>query len=528
MSRTITSCFAVAIFFVFCFAAAAEEGDGTPPSGEVTYEIEGGALVMIRGDIREQVALPAKPVAFEVAEQKIYVALGEHGMAVIETDEAGMPMLSRHVPVSHGQVTGFIEVRGELWMLVDSTTAVRIAEDAVITQRSQAPVVPLASPVPGKATAAEAGGAVEAAATPSEQKSTAKIDRPIEIIDQYPGKVKLDVGTRDGVEVGDMFTVSRTEQVDRTGDEAFEGEVLVAALQVVAVNDDSALARIWRGDRVSNDDVVAAAKEDFKPSKVYPRKLNKVAEVQAAFRPIINVGTDKGFGALCDLGLTWWGNYYFISVRMQPLGFGWVENGKVVINSLLAEAGYDGRAFGVGMGLGMASVSGDMDQMLGYDGAMSSVEDSERTVERNAKWEQRTQHGFALSQIVRLGARDGLNFRVSNILIYHTDSEDEEESGFIWGGINGRFSWPLALRTDMFLEGGGGPMGYSYGAIGVFVWVRGNGDAGSVGISASAGGAGLWGERKKDNGDYVDTERLFIIGPMFSLGFNIRFGRKAG
>jgi hypothetical protein len=273
---------------------------------------------------------------------------------------------------------------------------------------------------------------------------------------------------------------------------------------------------------------VVAPEEPLEPSKVYPRHLPRLAEVALVARPIINVGSDGGFGALCDLSVAWWGRYYFVDLRMQPLGFGWVDDGKIVTNSLLAEAGYHGRAFAVGMGVGLASVNGDMDEMLGYSGAMNKAADEGATNEiQEAEWDQRTQHGFSLSQVVRLGAMDGLNLKVSNVLIYHRDDGDgdeDESSGFIWGGITGRFAFPLALRVDMFLEGGGGFMGYWFAAVGVFTWLKGNGDAGSVGISASAGGAGLRGVRKKDYGDYVDTEYLYINGPMFSLGLVTRFG----
>ncbi len=72
-------------------------------------------------------------------------------------------------------------------------------------------------------------------------------------------------------------------------------------------------------------------------------------------------------------------------------------------------------------------------------------------------------------------------------------------------------------------------MGYSYGAIGAFTWVRGNGDAGSVGLSVSAGGAAVWGNRERvyDEGtqyEYVDTDRVILAGPMMSFGLTYRFG----
>jgi hypothetical protein len=237
----------------------------------------------------------------------------------------------------------------------------------------------------------------------------------------------------------------------------------------------------------------------------------------------------SGFGFLGDLVVSWWGSAYFIDVRMQPLGFGWTDDGNIVSSSFLAEAGYDSRAFAVGLGAGVGVVSGDMGEMLVSRGlAEAAYDDSGNLVPEQPKWENRTMAAFALSQVVRLGARDGLHLNVYNVFLYYSDeqaeSDDEDETGFVYGGTAGRFNIPLGARTDLFLGGGGGRMGYAFGEVGVFTWIKGNGDSGSFGVSTSAGGSGVWGVRKREYEDHWDTEHIVVAGPMVSLGLVYRFG----
>jgi hypothetical protein len=80
------------------------------------------------------------------------------------------------------------------------------------------------------------------------------------------------------------------------------------------------------------------------------------------------------------------------------------------------------------------------------------------------------------------------------------------------------------VSTDLFLEGGGGLMGYAFGAFGLFTWLVGNGDDRSFGISASAGGATVWGSKEVSQGTRTYDERVSITGPMVSLGLTYRKG----
>ncbi len=485
------------------------------------FELAGEKIVWVMGNETVGTPLPAEGLALFHDAGRLYVALGELGVAVFEVTEEGALKGPRVIPVSHGRVTGFVELEGELWMRVDSTTAVKLKGAEVPGTQ----VVPFVAPPPGSGTAPSS-----TAPPPKKADAPERSIVPIDIVGVYPGKVRLGAGSNQGLEVGDLLAVYRSEQVAQLGEEAFEGRVQVATVMVEAVSDSSAIALIWRGDRLSRGDSVLPLKNKDKPSKIYPRHLTNIGEAEVVFRPIIKVGGDQGFGALCDVTVAWWGKHYFVDLRMQPLGFGWVDDGKIVTNSLLAEAGYNSRAFAVGMGVGMASVNGDMDAMLEYSFASVSGADEGGETEAPPPWEQRTQHGFALSQTVRLGAKDGLHLSINNLLVYHEDNFDyygeEPQSGFIYAGTTGKLTIPIALRTSWFMEGGGGLMGYGFGATGVSTWLRGNGDAGSIGLSVSAGFAGLWGVRRREyDSGMVEDERIVVTGPMFSLGATYRFGK---
>jgi hypothetical protein len=392
-----------------------------------------------------------------------------------------------------------------------------ISGDAVIVVGGDVSVPPATGAPPPSAAAAE----------PSRRLA---IDRPIRILAIYPGEVKLDVGTDQGVKAGDRFAVFRRRAIGTESGEEFEGQTLVALLEVSAVSAKSAFAQLWKGDRVQPDDEVRPAEPENESSHVYPRRLEHVGEIALMLRPLLAVGSTGGFGGLADLTAAYFTNYMFFDIRMQPLGFGWTEDGNIVSASFMAEVGYDGRAFALGIGAGASAVNGDIDEMLWSTGGMAKEDAG--GAEQEVEWSQRTRAAFTLSQQVRLGARDGLNLTVYNLLMYHKDRDNngEDESGFIYSGTAGKITVPLAARTYLFLEGGGGVMGYGFGDVGVFTWVRGSGDAGSVGISALAGGAGVWGVRQRTFTDqatgeeYTDTETITIAGPMVGVGLTYRFG----
>ncbi|MBN2344439.1 MAG: hypothetical protein JXX29_22565 [Deltaproteobacteria bacterium] len=493
------------------------DSHNTEASHDVTYTVEDNKLVAISGETKQEIPLPGEVYSVHEFKGELYVAMGQNGVAVLSTKGNAAGTIKKIIPVSHGKVTDVVEMDGTLWMKVDSTTAIQLAQaDAEGT--AAAPVTIPGGPFPAAVPAQNTVQTTPAASVPESSRT----DLTLSIVEKHPGKVTLNKGEGEGIRVGDRFNVYRKGQISGAGTTGFSGEEVVAVLVVEAVNDDSCLAEIWRGDRVRTSDTVRPATNEKDASYVYPRKFNGVGEVESTLRPIINIG-GKGFGALCDFAVAYFTPHFFVDFRILPLGFGWTDGSKVVSNNMVLSSGYNGRAFAVGVGVGMASVNGDLSEMMSVFGGMDDAGAYDDAAE--PEWEQSTKHAFSLAQRVRLGAQEGLNIVIHNTLLYYKSGpNDDNVSGFIYAGTTGRFTWPMSLRTNMFLEGGGGVMGYGFGALGVFTWVRGNGDAGSIGISASAGGAGIWGEREKEYSWGTSTEHVGIGGPMFAIGMAYRFG----
>jgi len=482
---------------------------------KVDYTLENSKLFQISGSQKTEIPLPARATAIHRRGAELYVALGPHGVVVFSLSGTGGPKKTKSFSSQGGRVIGFFEVDGRVWMKISSTTGAPVDGSEIPltvqdTAKIPGPQADLPKPVDGADEAKES----------EKQRPFEKMETPIRIQNILLGEVTLNVGAKDGVKESDRFTVFRVQVIEKKGDQTFTGKQQVAVLTVTAVNENTSLAVLSRGDRVLKNDEVRPFEQKNRQWRIYPKEIPNVGEVTVMLRPLLNVnGNGRGFGALNDATVTWWGKHYFLNFRTQPLAFGWTENGNIVSSSILGEGGYNGRAFAVGIGAGIGVVNGDMDSMITTDDWYDDA--TGKSTAGNG-----TKVAFALSQTVRLGARDGLNLVLHNHFLYYNDrrakNDDEDDSGFIYGGTNGRLNIPLSDAIDLFLSGGGGRMGYAFGEIGIFAWITGKGDAGSWGLSAAAGGAGIWTEKKLDD---WDSERTSIAGPLISLGVTHRFGK---
>jgi hypothetical protein len=488
------------------------------------FVVESGALYRVSGGARVAVALPGAALALHVAGDRAYVALGELGAAVIQvsrTDGKETVALEKVIPVSHGQVTGFMVEGDSVWMQVSSTSAIRLHGES-----GTAPVTPVV--------------ALPAIEQPSAQPAQEPVIAPelagIAIVKVFDGQVLLNRGKSAGLRAGDRFKVIRKEQLSDEGG-SFDGEREVAVLVVESLNADSARARVWRGDRVTMGDQVEAADRNTDPSLMYPRQLHGFLEAEIHIRPLLNVG-EAGAGVLVEDHLTYFAEHYYLGLRNDPFGIGFSEGGTAFTQTTFAEGGYNSRPFAIGLAVGFTSVYGDLQEMFNITSSDEAASSRDPWMEGQPElgpWTQDMQHAFALGQRVRLGAMDGLNLLVSNTLLYfpgggETADDEASDGGFIWGGTNAKLTIPLAQRADLFVEGGGGVMGYAYGAVGVFTWLNGNGGPGSLGLLASAGGAGVWGARTQENlrYQYKNTDEIVVAGPMVSLGLRYRAGLLGG
>jgi hypothetical protein len=488
------------------------------------FVVEQGVLYRMNDGARVAVTLPGPVRALYVAGDRAYVALGEHGAAVVRAtraDDKEAVAVEKLIPVSHGEVTGFMVDGDNLWMQLSSTSAIRLHSESSST---------------GSLTSVVALPVAKQAETPSTGPTLVPVPEPelagIAIAKVFDGQVLLNRGKSAGLRAGDRFKVIRKEQLSDEGG-SFDGEREVAVLVVESLNENSARAHVWRGDRVAMGDQVEPADRNTDPSLMYPRQLHGFVEAEIHVRPLLNVGA-AGAGVLMDDHLTYYAEHYYLGLRNDPFGIGFSEGGTAFTQSTFAEGGYNSRPFAIGLAVGFTSVYGDLQEMFDItssDEASGNADPWTPGQPELGPWTQDMQHAFALGQRVRLGAMDGLNLLVSNTLLFfpgggESESDDTSEGGFIWGGTNAKLSIPLAQRADLFIEGGGGVMGYAYGAVGVFTWLSGNGGPGSLGLMASAGGAGVWGARTQENlrYQYKNSDEIVVAGPMVSLGLRYRAG----
>ncbi|MDX2052072.1 MAG: FlgT C-terminal domain-containing protein [Polyangiaceae bacterium] len=489
------------------------------------WELDSGILYQGHGEARSAVALPGPVLALQPAGERAYVALGELGAAVVVHTGHGTSV-EKLIPISHGSVTGFLMIDSKLWMQVNSTSAVQLGEVAG-TVSSVGPITPIA-PLPSSTPSSSPNSTRAKAGTPGVAEQ-----RPLKIVKVFDGLVMLNQGKNQGLRAGDQLKVVQSEAlVDEGG--SYQGEHEVAVLVVDSVSAESSRARIWRGDRVTLEDRVERADRSTSASLVYPRQLHGFTEAEVHLRPILNIG-QTGFGVLFDGNLTHFAEHYFVGLRSQPLGFGRSAGSTAFTQTSILEGGYNSRPFALGLGVGVTSVYGDLGTMF----ELTSFKSNDSGLGGGPQvgpgpWHQDMQHAFTLGQRVRLGAMDGLNLTVANNLLYfggqtETATRSSEKAGFIWGGTNARLTVPLALNADMFFEGGGGVTGFAYGAVGIFSWLRGNGGGGSLGLLASAGGAGVWSTRTREvrydlvAPAYQEEETVEIAGPLVSLGARYRF-----
>lgn len=468
-----------------------------------TYVVDNEQLVLVRGDRRVTITTPSRVASATLVGATLYVTHGDTTVSVYTCDDPERPTLTQTLTTGHGVATGVEVVGGKAWVVSVSKQAMPVEElGAGSMGAGQGPVT---SPIQ---------------AAPSEPSASGSSNLAVKVVE--PGVIEVAAGRQIGVRVGDRFALYRETSLG-SGDNTFAGEELVAFAEVVAVKDESALAELSRTAIVRTGDVARPARADQTESNAYPVRVAHVGEVGGTLRPLINAGSPLGFGVLADVQGSYWGNGYFMNLMVQPLGLGWTDGGNVVSTSALLEGGYDGRAFSVGLGVGISTVNGDIDSMLSKS-YNASAEDAGgvQNIDR-----QQTHSAFTLSQSVRLGARDGLNLAVRNLLMLH-DDETDGESGFIYGGTTGKLTIPLDRRNDIFLEGGGGVMGYWLVGAGVGTWLVGNGSPGSWKLSISAGAAGIWGTKEvttiTQNNTYVHDEDVELAGPMVSFGVTRRFG----
>jgi hypothetical protein len=231
---------------------------------------------------------------------------------------------------------------------------------------------------------------------------------------------------------------------------------------VTEVSPGRAVVKVGLGEQVKVGDPVRLTKRDVTGSMVAPPRFGEVWSVTAGLRivPIFSAG---GLGVLLNVGVAWRPKTPFaLQLNVFPLAAVASSNGVGGNFGGSFEALVDSQYFAVGLGP-------SVEQVAIYDSA--------------PPWSYRTGFAFGLTQVMRVGALDGLNFSVRNHLAFN---------GYLqWSGLEGAAQIPLA-RTWWLVARGGFGSSFYWGEAGVRIAIKGTGGAGTWFLTPTVGFAGIY------------------------------------
>jgi hypothetical protein len=269
------------------------------------------------------------------------------------------------------------------------------------------------------------------------------------------------------------------------------GRVWVEVAQVSARPVDALVpsARAIEGAAAPRE-APAAQRPEARPSLIAPPRRVDLWELAIDARSFLPIG-NIGFGTVGAASLT---RRFDIplSVRgeLSPLGVGFGKQGTIGTAAGHAIVALDTQLFEAGLGIGAATLNDP-----------SGTESS----------------SISFAQSIRIGARDGLSLGMrSNVVV--------DRDRFALGSLTGDGQIPIAQRWWLLIRGGGGPIGFAYGDLGVRYLIAGDGGPDSIYLAASAGGAGILRDRACPAFPAPCTRKsASYAGPALGLGVEWRF-----
>ncbi|MEI9951881.1 MAG: hypothetical protein WDO74_23585 [Pseudomonadota bacterium] len=385
-----------------------------------------------------------------------------------------------------GDVIGFIkEPDGRLWVKLQVLEARPFSSggaQAAAVFPDVAPTVPPVGPLP----LPDAPTAAPALAPPVPARP--QLGR---VVHAAPGEVVISLGTLNGILRGDHIEFA----LERTGDSGSEDAELsreVAAIGVVTnVNAQSARVRLGLNESLPAGALASPTRAETSGSLAAPPRVSGLWELELFARPFAAL-EELGGGVLLSGSVGYRFSHLHLQAVLDPLGFAAVQTKQSVtaVNAALI-ASYDSQFFEMGLGFGAQTVN-ETGFLLEPGSGLSAV------------------------QLIRLGARDGLNLSArTSIVLFH--------SQFQFGGMVASGQIPVTRGYWLLLNGGGGDVGYGYGEMGLRVLLAGNGFAGSKYLTVTAGGVGVFRSGSCDAFFSACTESVSYGGPMAGVGGEWRF-----
>ncbi len=490
-------------------AAAADEG------AAYTYEIEGDTIsVTAPAGTRYELESPCVGTAIAHTTDTLYVACGDAGLAVFSLASPSTPQLLG-VREMGGKVTGFHQVGEALWVEIAKmearplselplTPPAKVARVAVTEELAAQKAKPQPTPLPQQLVAS--------------MPHTAALGRVVAL--RNTGVI-VDLGSDDGLAAGDHVELFREIEVQLGDSNTAKRQEQIAVGRVVAATGKRAEVELGRNELVPVGALARPTQRAETASRWLPPRAAGLWEVSFHLRPFLALGS-FGLGTVNDASVGWrLANQVHLQALFEPLGFGFADAGNVVAAAGNLVGSYDTRFFEIGLGAGWSAVNNDI-------GSQQQSALAERGINGLDARFHNVRSGLSVAQVARLGSRDGLHLSARNTFLLY-------KKAFHYGGTVGELLVPVTERTWLLARGGGGASGFAYGELGLRLLLWGNGLADSFFVSATLGGAGLFGE-KKVKCTYYDpatgmqvedtTHKCFepvnYAGPMVGLGFEWR------
>lgn len=422
--------------------------------------------------------------------KKLYLACGAAGAWELALDDV-TPRFIRSYAFA-GDAVGFVaEPDGRLWVKLQVLEARPLT--AGTAAAAGAPSSGGAVVFPDTAPVASPGDQLPAAAVPAPPAAVAPtpVRRKVgTVVRSAPGELVISLGSADGLLRGDHIELALPQAKDPTAlDGALSREPVAIGL-VTNVSEREARVRLGLNEQVPVGATGIATRASTTASLSAPPRVSGTWDLDLMARP---------FAALDELGggvlLSGTFGYRFKRLHLQavldPLAIADAQDRKsVAAFNASVIASYDSQYFEMGLGLGGQTVN-DADFLLPPG------------------------TGYSVSQLLRLGAQDGLNISArTSVVLFHSE--------FQFGGMVARGQIPVTRGYWLLLQGGGGNVGYGFGEFGLRVLLGGNGLAGSKFLTVTAGGAGVFKSATCDQ-FFSCGESISYGGPMAGVGGEWRF-----
>lgn len=406
------------------------------------------------------------------------------------------------VRFASGRIDALLQRDGDVWVITRQQLATPLtalaAEDGV----------PLIPPAPVPPSPPEPAEEPEPATEPEPEPQPVEIPSLIaEVLESELGRVIIDIGAEDGVEMGDQieFFVERTTNLGDS--ETTTRQETIAVAPVTSVSDNRAGVELGLNERIPDDARARPTELSATANQIAPPRLGSMTRVSFTLRPFLALDT-LGAGTISNALVAYqFAGPWTVEANFEPLAAGVGRNGGLVAITGTGILSYDTRLFQVGLGVGGTTINTTNPEY--QDDDVDGIEIAP-----------------AITQKIRLGSLDGLYLQVMNSFFYAADA-------FRYGGTTAEVQVPVGalgsfVDTSWIVGRGGGSFaGHSFGEVGLRVLVRGNGDHGSLYFTPSVGGSQLRNVRTESIEEPVgtrpetDQQEISYGGPM--IGFQVEW-----